>query len=92
LKSESSSNTSVRKGCPKEALEDFMDTLGKESLSYITVKKWAANLRGAVRVLEMTSGLGGNKRPPIMKLPKLCTIWSCATEGETCESLLGKWV
>jgi hypothetical protein len=27
-----------------------------------------------------------------MKLPKLCTIRSFATESETCEALLGKWV
>jgi hypothetical protein len=40
----------------------------------------------------MMSGLGGQKRPPTMKLPKLCTILSCATKGETCKPLLGKWV
>jgi hypothetical protein len=31
----------------------------------------------------MMSGLGGQKRPPTIKLPKMCTIWSCATEGES---------
>jgi hypothetical protein len=40
----------------------------------------------------MMSGLGGQNRPPTMKLPKLCTMWSCATEGETYETLLEKWV
>jgi hypothetical protein len=49
-------------------------------------------LRGTGRALEMMSGLGGQKRPPTIKMPKLCTIWSCATEGGTCEALLGKKV
>jgi hypothetical protein len=30
---------------PKEIHEDFMDTLWKESLSYSTVKKWAAEFK-----------------------------------------------
>ena len=30
---------------PKEIYEDFMETLGKESPSYSTVKKWAAKFR-----------------------------------------------
>jgi hypothetical protein len=58
----------------KEIHEDFMDTLGKESPSCSTVKKnRLLNLRGTGSASEM------------MKLPKLSTIWSCATEGETCE-------
>jgi transposase len=74
---------------PKEIHEDFMDTLGKESPSYSTVNNGLLNLRGAGRALEMMSG---QKRPPTMKLQKLCTIWSCATEGNTYEALIGKWV
>ena len=36
---------------PKEIHEDFLQTLGKESLSYSTVKKWAAEFkRGRERV------------------------------------------
>ena len=31
---------------PKEIHEYFMESLGKESSSYITVKKWAAELKG----------------------------------------------
>ena len=31
---------------PKEIHEDFMETLGKESPSYSTVKKWAAEFEG----------------------------------------------
>jgi hypothetical protein len=66
---------------PKEIHEDFMDALGKASPSYSTVKTGVLNLilRGAGRALEMMIGLGGQKRPPTMKLPKVCTIWSCAT-------------
>jgi hypothetical protein len=30
---------------PKEIHEDFVDTLWKESLSYRTVKKWAAEFK-----------------------------------------------
>jgi hypothetical protein len=77
---------------PKEIHEDFMDTLVKEPHSYSTVKNGLLNLRGAGKALEMMSGLGGHKRPLTMKLSKLCTIWSCATEGKTCEELPGKWV
>jgi hypothetical protein len=70
-----------------------MDTIGKEFPSYSTVKKnGLLNLKGAGRGLEMMCGLEGQKMPPTMKVSKLCTIWSCATEGETCEALLGKWV
>jgi hypothetical protein len=77
---------------PKEIHEDFMDTLGKEFPSYSNVKNRLLNLIGAEGELEMMSGMGGQKRPPTMKLPNLCTIWSCATGGETCKALLGKWV
>jgi hypothetical protein len=48
---------------PKGIHEDFMDTLGKESPSYSTVKNGLLNLRGAGRALVMMSGLGGQKRP-----------------------------
>jgi hypothetical protein len=44
LKSEPSLNTSVRE-YPKEIHEDFLDTLGKESPSYSTVKKLVAELK-----------------------------------------------
>jgi hypothetical protein len=70
--------------------EVFMNTLGKESPSYSTLKNGLLNLKGTERALEMMSSLGGQKRPPTMNLPKLCTMWSCATEGESCETLLGK--
>jgi hypothetical protein len=67
---------------PKDIQKDFMDTLGKESPSYSTEKKMDCfYFRGTGRALEMMSGLGGQKSPPTMKLPKLCTIWSCATKA-----------
>jgi hypothetical protein len=34
-----------KKGVSKEIHEDFMDTLRKESFSYCTVKKWAAEFK-----------------------------------------------
>jgi hypothetical protein len=49
----------------KEIHENFMYTLGKESPSCSTVKNGLLNLRGAGRALEMMSGLGGQKRPPM---------------------------
>jgi hypothetical protein len=74
---------------PKEIHEDFMDTLGKESPSYSTMKNGLLNLRGTGRALEKMSDLGGQKRPP-RKLPKLCKIRSghVRQEGETCNALL----
>jgi hypothetical protein len=66
---------------PKEIHEDFMDTLGKASPSYSTVKNGLLNLRGAGRALRIMSSLAA----------MLCTIWSCATEGETCEELYKLW-
>jgi hypothetical protein len=69
-----------------------MDTLGKKSLSYSTVKNGLLNFRGAESALEIMSGTGGKKRPTPINQPKLCTIWLCATEGKTCEALLEKWV
>jgi transposase len=72
---------------PKEIHEDFMDTLCKESPTYSTVKKWAHEFKRGRESIGDDNGLGGQKRPPTMKLPKLCTICSCATEGKTCEVL-----
>ena len=39
---------------PKEIHEDFMETLGKESPSFSTVKKWAAEFKrgGAFRMMD----------------------------------------
>ena len=61
---------------PKETHEDFMKTLGKESLSYSTVKKWAAE-----RVLRMMDGLAAQKMPPLMKMSRSCTPWLCVIGG-----------
>ena len=37
---------------PKEIHEDFMETFGKESPSYSTVKKWAAEFRSGRKRIE----------------------------------------
>ena len=37
---------------PKEIQDDFMETLGKESPSYSTVKKWAAKFRRGQESIE----------------------------------------
>ena len=55
LKSEWLSSTSVRKEClpSKETHEDFIETLRKESPSYSTVEKWAAEFkRGRMSIEE----------------------------------------
>ena len=54
---------------PKEIHEDFMETLGKESPSYSTVKIWAAEFKsGRERALRMMDGLAALKMPPLMKM------------------------
>ena len=40
----------------KEIHEDFVETLGKESPSYSTVKKGQQSLRGGERALRMMDG------------------------------------
>jgi hypothetical protein len=53
---------------PKEIHEVFMDSLGKDSPSYSTVKKWSAGFK------RDRESIGDVERPPAVKLPKLCTI------------------
>ena len=71
---------------PKEIHEDFTETLGKESLSYCTVKHWAAGLKGEGRALRMMDGLAVPKMPTLMKMSWSCTPWLCVIGGETCEA------
>ena len=71
---------------PKENLEDFMESLWKESLSYGAVKNWQQSLRGGERVLRMMNGLSAPKMPPLMKMSMLCTPWLCVIGGETCKT------
>ena len=67
---------------PKEIHEDFMETLGKVSPSYNTVKKWTAEFkRGRERALRMMDSLAATK----MKMSRSYTPWLCVTRGETCE-------
>ena len=77
-----------KNGMPlKEIHEDFMETLGKESPSYSTVKKWTAEFKsGRERALRMMDGLAAPKVPPLMKMSRSCTPWLCVRGGETCEA------
>ena len=52
---------------PKEIHEDFMETLGKESRSYSTVKK-NGSLRAGERALMKMGVLATPKMPPLMKM------------------------
>jgi histone-lysine N-methyltransferase SETMAR len=54
-----------------------MDTFGKKSPSYNTVKKWAAKFKRG------RESIGDDKRPGRPKE---------ATNDETAEALVGKWV
>ena len=74
---------------PKKIHEDFMEILGKESLSYSTVQKWASGFkreRERERALRMMRGLATPKMPLLMKMSRLCTPWLCVIEDETCEA------
>ena len=63
---------------PKEIHEDFMETLGKESPFYSTVKKWAAEFkREKERVLRMMDSLAAPKMPRLLKMSLSCTPWLC---------------
>ena len=67
---------------PKEIHEDFKETLGKESSSYITVKKnGQQSLRWGERALRMMDGLAAPKMPPLMKMSMSCAPWLCVIGG-----------
>ena len=72
---------------PKEIREDFMETLGKESPSHSTVKKWAAEFK---RRRESVEDDGRSCRPKdatiVMKMSKSCKPWLCVIGGETWEA------
>ena len=67
---------------PKEIHEGFMKTLGNESPSYSTRKKWASEFK---RGREREHGLAAPKMPPLMKMWRSFATWLCVTGGETCE-------
>jgi hypothetical protein len=75
---------------PRKSIKTSLIHLGRSPLSKAQYKNGLLNLRGAA--FEMMSGLSGQKWPLTMKLPNLWTIWSCATEGETCEAMIRKCV
>ena len=80
-------NYFCKKGMPpKEIHEDFMETLGKESPSYSTVKNGQQSLRGRERALRMMDSLAAPKMPQLMKMSRSCTPWLCVIGGETCEA------
>ena len=68
---------------PKEIHEDLMETLEKESPSYSTVKKWAAEIR---RERERIGDNGRSGRPKESTTDKNVVIVhspSCVTGGKT---------
>ena len=69
---------------PKEIHEDFMETLGEESPSYITVINVQQSLRGGERDLRIMDGLVSPKMPPLMKMA--FTPWLSVIRGETYEA------
>ena len=58
---------------PKEIHENFTDTLEKESPSYSTMKKWAAEFKRGEIASRMIDGLVATKMPPLMKMSRSCT-------------------
>ena len=77
-----------RKGMhPKEIHEHFIETVGKESLSYNTVKTWAAEFK---RGRESVDDDGRSDRPEdataYEKMSRSCTLWLGVIEGETCKT------
>ena len=69
---------------PKEIHDDFMETLGKESPSYSTVKRWAAEFKRGREIVE--DRLAVPKMPTLMKMSRSCTLWLCVIVGETGEA------
>ena len=57
---------------PKEMHDDFMETLGKESPSYNTVKNGQQQ-----RTLGLMDDLAAQKMLPLMKMSSSCTPWLC---------------
>ena len=72
----------------KEIHEHFIETVGKESLSYNTVKTWAAEFK---RERESADDDGRSDRlkdatANEMKMSRSCTLWLGVIEGETCKT------
>ena len=71
---------------PKKIHEDFMETVGKESPSYSTVKNGQKSLKGGERALRMMVGLAAPKMPPLMTMLWSCKHCLCVIRGETGEA------
>ena len=54
-----------------------METFGKESPTYSTVKNREAEFKRGERALRMMYGLAAQKMTPLMKMPRSCTPWLC---------------
>ena len=75
---------SCKKGIPpKEIHEDFMEALWKESPSYSTVKKRAAEFKR--ESVEDDRWFRRPKVPWLMKMSRSCTPWLCVIGGKTYE-------
>ena len=68
---------------PNEIHENFMKTLGKESPSYSTVKKWAAEFKIGRESFEDDGPSGRAKDATTDEISKTCTSWLCVKGGET---------
>ena len=68
---------------PKEIHVDFTETIEKESLSYNTVKTWAAELKRGRESVD-DDGLSGRPRmPPLIKMSRSCTPLLCVIVGRS---------
>ena len=76
---------------PKEIQQDFMETLGKESPSYSTVKQQAAKFNRGRESVEDDGQSSRPKDSPLKKISWFCTPWLNVIGDETCEAELAKW-
>ena len=77
--------------CPKEFHEYFMETLGKESPSYTTLKKWAAEFK---KGRESVEDDGRSGRPQNATTDEnvmvVHTLVMCDWRGDL-QSIASKW-
>ena len=76
---------------PKEIHEDFMETHGKESLFYSTVKKMGSRVQEAERESVAYEGRSAYPPPPpkdapLIKMSRSCTPCLCVIGDETCKA------
>ena len=72
---------------PKDIHKDFMDTLGKESPSYSTVKKWAAEVKRGRESVDDCGQSGHPKDATADENVKVMhTLCMCDRRRETCKA------